>query len=444
MAKRPIGRETPAERLVRLVGETRLERLRRLAGEAWALPGPGVVTGASDDDPSGIATYSLTGARTGYSLLWTSLLTLPLNASVQNMCARIGLTTGSGLATVLRRHYSRRLLLALVTLLFVANTVNIGADVAAVAAGVDLLTGIPESALVVPVGVGIAVSEIFVPYRVFANYLKFLTLALFAYVIDGFLAHPDWLKAAKYTFLPTVHFNATFITAFVAILGTTISPYLFFWQTSEEVEEMHRRNLALGDEIELSREQLDVDAGMFLANLIFYFIVLTTAATIYTSGSRDITSARDAAEALRPLAGDRATIIFAIGFIGTGLLSIPVLAASSAYAVAEIFEWKEGLEEKPRQAPQFYLVIGLGSLIGLGIAATGVGAIRALFAAAVVNGVISPLLIAAILVVSNDAKILGRHRNGLLSNLLGGATVVVMGLAAIGMALAFVLGQGGI
>jgi NRAMP (natural resistance-associated macrophage protein)-like metal ion transporter len=427
-----------------LVGETGPGRLRRLAGEAWALPGPGVVTGASDDDPSGIATYSLTGAKTGYSLLWTALLTLPLNAAVQNMCARIGLTTGSGLATVLRRHYPRWLLQALVTLLFVANTVNIGADVAAVAAGLDLLTGIPESALVVPVGVGIAVSEIFVPYRVFANYLKLLTLALFAYVIDGFLAHPDWLKAAKYTFLPTIQFNATFITTLVAVLGTTISPYLFFWQCSEEVEEMHRRNLAVADEIEIRREQIDVDAGMFLANLIFYFIILTTAATIYTSGSRDITSARDAAEALRPLAGDRATIIFAIGFIGTGLLSIPVLAASAAYAVAEVFDWKEGLEEKPRQAPQFYLVIGLSSLIGLGIAVSGVGAIRALFVAAVVNGVISPLLIAAILVVSNDEKILGRHRNGPISNLLGGATVAIMGLAAVAMGVAFVLGQGGV
>jgi Mn2+/Fe2+ NRAMP family transporter len=203
---------------------------------------------------------------------------------------------------------------------------------------------------------------------------------------------------------------------------------------------MHRRHLALGDEVELLHEQLDVDAGMLLANLIFYFIILTTAATIFTSGSRDITSARDAAEALRPLAGDRATIIFAIGFIGTGLLSIPILAASSAYAVAEIFDWKEGLEKKPRQAPQFYLVIGLGSLIGLGIAVSGVGEIRALFVAAVVNGVISPLLIAAILLVGNDEEILGRHRNGWFSNILGAATVAIMGLAAVGMAVAFLWG----
>jgi NRAMP (natural resistance-associated macrophage protein)-like metal ion transporter len=229
MTERPAGRETPAERLSRLAGETRPARIRRLIGSAWALPGPGVVTGASDDDPSGIATYSLAGAQTGYSLLWTSLITLPLNAAVQNMCARIGLTTGTGLAAVLRRHYSRWLLMVLVTLLFVANTINIGADVAAVTAGVDLLTGIPESVIVAPVGIVIAASEIFVPYRVFANYLKVLTLALFAYVVDGFLAGPDWLQAVKHTFLPSIHFDATFISTLVAVLGTTISPYLFFW-----------------------------------------------------------------------------------------------------------------------------------------------------------------------------------------------------------------------
>ncbi len=414
-------------------------RVRELAGEAWSLPGPGVITGASDDDPSGIATYSLTGAKTGYSLLWTSLLTLPLNAAVQNMCARIGLTTGGGLATALRRHYSRRLLLALVTLLFVANTTNIGADIAAVAAGIDLLTGIPESALVVPVGVAIAVSEIIVPYRIFANYLKLLTLALFAYVIDAFFAGPDWGKALKNTFLPAVHLNATFITTLVALLGTTISPYLFFWQTSEEVEEMHRRHIQLGDELEIRREAIDVDVGMLLANVVFYFIILTTAATLFASGAHDINTAREAAEALRPLAGDKATILFAVGFVGTGLLSIPVLAASAAYAVAEVFDWREGLEEKPSQAPQFYLVIALASLIGLGIALSGVGAIRALFVAAVVNGVISPILIAAIIVVSNDERVLGEHRNGPVSNALGIATVGIMGLAAAAMVLTFVL-----
>jgi Mn2+/Fe2+ NRAMP family transporter len=355
------------------------------------------------------------------------------------MCARIGLTTGGGLATALQRHYSRHLLLALVSLLFIANTINIGADIAAVAAGIELLTGVPESALVGPVGIAIATSEIFVPYRVFANYLKVLTLALFAYVADAFFAGPDWMKALKSTVLPTIHLNVSFLSTIVAIFGTTISPYLFFWQTSEEVEEMHRLHIARGDEPAIRREAIDVDVGMLLANIVFYFIILTTAATLYPAGIRDITSAREAAEALRPLAGDKATILFAVGFIGTGLLSIPVLAGSAAYAVAEVFDWKEGLEEKPSQAPQFYLVIALSTLIGLIIAASGVGAIRALFIAAVINGVSSPLLIAAILLVCNDKRIMGSHRNGPLSNVLGVATVGIMSLAAIAMAVTYIL-----
>ena len=413
-------------------------RLRRLAREAWSLPGPGVVTGASDDDPSGIATYSVTGARTGYSLLWTAVFTLPLNAAVQNMCARIGLLTGSGLATVLRRHYSRRMLMGLVLLLFVANTVNIGADIAAVAAGIDLLTGVSEHLVIVPTGIAIATTEIFIPYRVFANYLKVLTFVLFAYIADVFFAGPDWGKALRATVLPAVHLDASFITTLVAILGTTISPYLFFWQTSEEVEEMHKRHIAAGSEPELRRAQIDVDMGMLLANVVFYFIVLTTAATLYPAGLH-ITTAREAAEALRPLAGDKAAILFAIGFVGTGLLSIPVLAGSAAYAVAEVFDWREGLEERPLRAPQFYVVIALATVIGLVIALSGVGAIRALFIAAIVNGVISPVLIVAIVVVSNDRRIMGRHRNGILANVLGATTVVVMALAAVVMAVSFLL-----
>jgi NRAMP (natural resistance-associated macrophage protein)-like metal ion transporter len=412
-------------------------RLRGIVRAAWSLPGPGVVTGASDDDPSGIATYSLTGARTGYSLLWTSLLTLPLNAAVQNMCARIGLTTGAGLASALRRHYPRPVLATLVLMLFIANTINIGADIAAVAAGLELLTGLSTGVLTVPVGIAIGLSEIVVPYRIFANYLKVLTLALFAYVVDAFYAKPDWGEALQRTVLPAFKLNASFTATFVAVLGTTISPYLFFWQASEEVEELHRQHEARASEAELRRSIWDVDAGMLLANLIFYFIVLTTAATLYPAGIHDISSARDAAEALRPLAGDQATVIFAIGFIGTGLLSIPVLAASAAYAVAEVFDWREGLEESPRQAPQFYLVIALSTAIGLGIALSGVGAIRALFAAAIINGVTAPLLIFAIVVIANDSRIVGHHRNGLLSNVFGVAAGAIMLAAAIGMVVTF-------
>jgi NRAMP (natural resistance-associated macrophage protein)-like metal ion transporter len=401
----------------------------------WSLPGPGVITGAADDDPSGIATYSLTGARTGYSLLWTSALTLPMNAAIQNMCARIGLVTGEGLAANLRRHYPRGVLTVLVALLFVANTTNIGADMAAVAAGIALITGLPAGWLVLPVGAGILVSETVVPYHVFANYLKVLTLVLFAYIADAFYAHPDWLKALRYTFVPSLEFKSSTIGIVLAVFGTTISPYLFFWQSSEEVEELHRQHETRATEPELRRAQLDVDAGMFIANIVFYFIVLTSAATLYPAGIRDIKTARDAAEALRPLAGDQATLLFAVGFIGTGLLSIPVLAGSAAYAVAELFDWREGLEEPPARAPQFYSVIALSSVIGLAIAASGVGAIRALFIAAIVNGIISPLLILAIILVANDERVLGRHRNGAVSNILGFATVIVMGLAALGLLL---------
>jgi NRAMP (natural resistance-associated macrophage protein)-like metal ion transporter len=416
------------------------QRVRALAGELWSIPGPGVVTGASDDDPSGIATYSITGAQTGYSLLWTGLFSLPLNAAIQNMCARIGLVTGKGLAGVLRERYPRPFLMALVSLLFVANTINIGADIAAVASGIELLTGIPERGAVVPVGVAIAVTEIVLPYRVYATYLKALTLVLFAYIIAAFYAHPDWTKALRYTFVPRIHLNATFITTLVAIFGTTISPYLFFWQTSEEVEELHRHHEATGTEPELRRAQFDTDIGMLLAHVVFYFIVLTTAATLFPAGIHHIDTAREAAEALRPLAGDQATVLFAVGFIGTGLLAIPVLAGSSAYAIAEVFDWREGLEQKPSQAPQFYAAIALGTLVGLAIALSGVGAIRVLFITAVVNGVTAPLLIAAITAVSSDKELLGQHRNGWLAMTLGWFTAGVMALAALGMVAVYLAG----
>lgn len=297
--------------------------------------------------------------------------------------------------------------------------------------------------MVVPIALGISVTEVFVPYRVFATYLKFLTLVLFAYVADAFVAGPDWGAATRATFVARVRLDASFVTTLVAILGTTISPYLFFWETSEEVEEMHRRGIEPGDEPELRRVQIDTSIGMLLANIVFYFIVLTTAATLYPAGIRHIATAREAAEALRPLAGDRATILFAAGLVGTGLLAIPVLAGSAAYAIAEVFDWREGLESRPREAPQFYAVIAIATIIGMVIALSGVGAIRALFVAAVVNGVISPVLIAAIVVVSNDERVLGPHRNGIVSNVLGVVTVVVMGVAALVMIGMFVVGAFG-
>ena len=415
------------------------ERVRRTLERLGSIPGPGVVTGAADDDPSGIATYSVTGAQTGYQLLWTSVLTLPLNAGVQEMCARIGLVTGGGLAAILRRHYPRPVLLALVTMLFIANTINIGADIAAIAAGIDLISPIPAKLSLVPIGIAIAFTEIAIPYRIFATYLKALTLVLVAYVIDAFAVDVDWAKAIRGTLVPQFELSLKFVTTIVAIFGTTISPYLFFWQTSEEVEEMHERHIEPGNRLALRRARFDTNAGMLLAHVVFYFIVLTTAATLYPAGITEIKTASDAAESLRPLAGDAASVLFAIGFIGTGLLAIPVLAGSAAYAVAEVFDWREGLESRPRQAPQFYAVIALSTLIGLMIAVSGVGAIRALFVAAIVNGVVAPVLIAAIVIVSNDRRVMSGYENGWLSNLVGIAAALAMGVAAVVLLVALAL-----
>jgi NRAMP (natural resistance-associated macrophage protein)-like metal ion transporter len=416
-------------------------RLRELAGEAWSLPGPGVVTGAADDDPSGIATYSITGARTGYQLLWTSLVTLPLMAAVQGMCARIGAVTGTGLAAVLKRHYPRPVLTVIVVLLVFANIVNIGADIAALASAGNLLVGLPSASLAVPVAIGIVIMEIVAPYPVIANYLKVLTLALFAYIVAAFFAHPDWGAALGHTLLPRFALTGATLTTLVALLGTTISPYLFFWQASQEVEEEEQegRSPAKGgpeaSEQELRHVQLDIDAGAVLANVVFYFIVLTTAATLYTAGTHDITDARQAAEALRPLAGNAASTLFALGLIGTGLLAVPVLAGSAAYAIAEVFGWREGLSQRPGTAPQFYAVMAIATLLGLAMELTGLGAMRALFLAAVVNGVTAPVLIVAITVVCNDRKIMGEHVNSPLTNALGWATVALMGSAAAGLLL---------
>lgn len=325
MASRPRSYAVKGAVTVRTTPRSAHGRLRRTLERLGGLPGPGVVTGASDDDPSGIATYSVTGAQTGYQLLWSSVLTLPLNVGVQEMCARIGLVTGGGLAAILRRHYPRPVLMALVVMLLIANTINIGADIAAVAAGIDLISPIPERVALVPVGVPIAATEILIPYRIFATYLKALTLVLLAYVVDAFVVNADWGRALRATFVPHIEFRLQFVTTLVAIFGTTISPYLFFWQTSEEVEEMHERHIETGDPAALRRARYDTNAGMLLAHVVFYFIVLTTAATLHPAGITEIRTASEAAESLRPLAGDAATVLFAIGFIGTGLLATPCL-----------------------------------------------------------------------------------------------------------------------
>ncbi|MBI5949597.1 MAG: divalent metal cation transporter [Chloroflexi bacterium] len=418
--------------------DLRLVRASREARKGVHELGPGIITGVADDDPSGIATYSLAGANHGYSLLWLSLVTFPMNFAVQSICARIGLVSGRGLAGVIGQHYGRRWLYPVVVLLLVANTVNIGADIAAIAAGIDLITPIPAALMVVPVGVAIALVEIVMPYARFAAYLKVLTLVVFAYVVGAFVAGPDWGEALRGTTVPDVTFDRGLVATVVAILGTTISPYLFFWQASEEVEEEERLGIVApqpgNTEVRalLRASRFDVGFGMLMANVGFYFVVLTTAATLFASGA-EITSARDAAEALRPLAGDSATLLFAVGFIGTGLLAVPVLAGSGAYAVSELFDWPKGLNRTFRRAPQFYGVIALATIVGIGLNFSPLGEIEALYFAAILNGVIAPVILAFIMLAARDRRILGENVAGRPAVVFGWITTVAMAAASLVM-----------
>lgn len=411
----------------------------RRARTGWHGLGPGLVTGVADDDPSGISTYTVTGATHGYSLLWTSLVTLPMNFAVQSICARIGVVTGEGLSANIARHYGKRWLRVIVALLFVANVVNIAADIGAIAAVIALLTPLPAALVVAPIGLGIAAIEVAVPYPQFARYLKILTLVVFAYVLGAFAASPDWGAALKGTIAPRLTLDRTTLATLVALLGTTISPYLFFWQTSQEAEEERARGVLptrlTADEVRplVRAANADVGFGMVMANAGFYFVVLTAAAALYGSGGRDIETAADAAAALRPLAGDAASLLFALGILGTGLLAIPVLAGSVAYASAELFDWPEGLNETFRRAPQFYVVIILATCGGAGIVFSPMPEMQALYVAAIVNGAIAPVLLVFLMVSAHDPKILGAFRPGWFTLAIGWTTAGVMGLAAIGL-----------
>lgn len=432
-------RFTAPSRFVRAI-DLRLVRASREARKGVHELGPGLITGVADDDPSGISTYSIAGARHGYSLLWLSLVTFPMNFAVQSICARIGLVTGRGLAGVIGEHYGRRWLYPVVALLLVANIVNIGADLQAIAAGIELLTHVPAVALVAPLGVGIALTEIVVPYPQFARYLKVLTLVVFAYVIGAFAASPNWSAAARGTFIPRLDLDRSTIATVVALLGTTISPYLFFWQASEEVEEeerhgIHPQTLAPSGRAALLRAaRFDVGFGMAMANVGFYFVVLTTAAAFFSAGKTDINSASDAAEALRPLAGSGATVLFAVGFIGTGLLAVPVLAGSGAYAVSELFHWREGLNNTFRRAPQFYAVIALATMLGIALQLSPLTELETLYVAAIVNGLIAPVILVFVMLAARDRRILGEDIAGPRMLAAGWVTTAAMGVAALAMA----------
>lgn len=403
--------------------------------------GPGIITGASDDDPSGIVTYSIAGASTGYGFLWTALLTFPLMAAVQEMCARIGLVTEKGLAGNIRVHFrSKHLLFLLAFMIIIANTINIGADLAGMAAAATLF--IPVSPLIIALIITIVIIFLMVnfPYRFIASKLKWLTFALFAYIGSALITKQDWGQIIFSTFVPHLAFNQSSITILVAILGTTISPYLFFWQTAEEVEEIkeeekqkHRKVIVTKHELKNIRE--DVNLGMFLSNLVMFAIIATTASTLYRFGVNEIETAEQAAQALEPIAGRASSLLFTLGIIGTGLLAIPVLAGSAAYAVAEIFGWKEGLNQSFRQAKAFYAIIIVSTALGFLMNLLGINPFKALFYTAVIYGLMSPILVLAILLLANNKNIMGNAKNGLATNILGGLTFVIMGAAAIGFLL---------
>jgi NRAMP (natural resistance-associated macrophage protein)-like metal ion transporter len=401
--------------------------------------GPGLITGASDDDPSGIGTYTQAGAALGYATLWTAIVTLPLMIVVQHVCAKIGMCSGRGLAGVLRRYYSKKLLYPVVFGLVVANTINAGADIAAIAAAINIIVPIPISVMVLPIAVAIVVLQVWGSYKLIVKVFKWLTLSLFAYVIAAFLAGPDWYAVAKATFIPQISFTKEYATTLVAILGTTISPYLFFWEASEEVEEEKsygRSTLSArkgATDAEIKTEKIDTIVGMLFCNVVFYFVILAAGATLHESGRTDIQSATEAAQALRPLAGNLATVLFAIGLIGAGLLAVPVLTGSAAFAVAETFGWKSGLDEKPRHAVKFYGVIAASTLVGVAIDFLGINPISALFWTAVINGVVAPPLLVVVMLVSSNKRAMGTRTNGPFTKIVGWMAAAIMFAAAIGM-----------
>lgn len=426
-----------AERPEREYELTRSAKLKSFVREL----GPGLVTGAADDDPSGIATYSQAGAAFGYGLLWTALITLPLMTAVQLMCARIGLVTRHGLAAVLREHYSRWLLWFACLLLFTANTINIAADLGGMAAAARMLSGIPAVWFVPAFTLLILVLLIFGSYRSMTRVFKWLTLVLFAYVIAGFVANPDWDTVLGEVIRPRIVFSRDYLLTFVAILGTTISPYLFFWQAAQNAEQEEyiekkiegRPRRALRRELRAS--QRDVVTGMFISNLIMFFIVLTAGATLHQAGQTDIQTAEQAAAALRPLAGNAAYLLFTLGLVGTGMLAVPVLAGSAAYALAEAGAWNRGMSEKVHDARNFYGVIVVAMLIGMALNFAHLNAVKLLFWTAVINGLLAPPLIVILLFVCNNPRVMGEHRNGWKLNLFGILAAVLMTFA--GLALAF-------
>ena len=400
--------------------------------------GPGLVTGAADDDPSSIATYSVVGAGYGYVPLWTALVTFPMMAAVQLMCARLGMVTGRGLAAAVRIYYPRWVLWGSCSILVLANVINIAADLGGMAEATQLITGI-RSLIWIPVYAFFIIGLLFwTSYKLIARIFKWLTVVLFAYVLASFYAHVDWRHALGVTFVPHLEWSRGFLAVLVAILGTTISPYLFFWQAAEEVEEERAkgRNAARSKGAtpgELTTARADTIAGMFFSNFIMYFIILTTAATLHAHGKMDITTAREAAEALRPLAGNGAYLLFTLGLIGTGMLGVPVLVGSCAYAVAEAAAWRGSMADTPKSARKFYAVMAIAMALGLALNYLGFNAVKMLFWSAVINGLLAPPLILLVVLLTSSHRVMGKCVNPPLLRYLGWATFGIMTAAAVGM-----------
>lgn len=409
--------------------------------------GPGFITGAADDDPSGIATYSQAGSLFGYSQAWTALFSFPFMAVIQEICGRIGLVTGSGLARVIKIHYSKWILYIAVFILFFANTINIGADLGAMAASAKLIIDLPFIFWIGAITALTLILEIFVPYPTYAKILKYLTFSLFSYIITVFIVKQDWFKILKSIVIPNISFSKEYILNIVAILGTTISPYLFFWQADEEVEEeiqnhkiasmgRGKPHISKGD---IKKLRLDTVIGMFFSNLVMLAIIITTASTLNVHGIKNITTADQAAVALRPLAGDFAFLLFAAGIIGTGLLAIPILAGSASYAISEAFGWKEGLGKRFSQAKAFYLVIALATIFGLIVGFLPIKPFEMLYWSAVLNGLCAPILLILIMRISNNKKIMGERINTRFSNIFGWGITVIMILCGLFLLLSYIL-----
>jgi NRAMP (natural resistance-associated macrophage protein)-like metal ion transporter len=404
--------------------------------------GPGLITGAADDDPSGISTYSVAGASYGYATLWTALLSFPLMVAVQLMCARLGMVTGCGLASVIRTRYPRWVLWFACALVIVANIFNIGADLGGVADAMQMMTGIRSYYWTPLFAALILALLLWTSYRIMARIFKWLTLVLFAYIITAFLAHPNWSAVLRATFIPHLEWNKAYIAVLVGILGTTISPYLFFWQAAQEVEEdrehgkatVAQRKGSTNEELRVAKT--DVVTGMLLSNVVMYFLILTTAATLNVHGQKDIETAKQAAEALRPLAGQGAYWLFTLGLIGTGMLAVPVLAGSCAYAVAESAKWRgASLNLKPHLAHKFYAVIAISIVVGMGFDFAGFNAVKMLFWSAILNGLLAPPLVIIVVLLTSDRKVMGTRVNSRWMKVLGWTCAAIMTAAAVALLL---------